>query len=487
MRVSQVLANLVSNAVKFTAEGEVVIEVGAATGETGVVNVRFDVRDTGIGIAPDKIHRLFEPFTQADAGTTRRFGGTGLGLTISHELTRLIGGTITAQSEMGKGSVFSFTIPFERAHAQPSAPVPAAGLRGLHVLVVDDNATNRRVFEAYLASWGMRPDVARDAGEAMARLRTAARKGDRFDLALLDFNMPGESGVQLGRRISASPSLRPTQLILITSSAHAEADAAEAGIRYHLTKPVRQSRLLEAISLVMAPMVRDHDEPERERQPERASSTRARSRILVAEDQDVNWLLIDRLLAKRGHVAVNARDGRRTVDALVSGHYDLVLMDCPAHAMLGDRERCIAAGMDDYLAKPIGGQELDAVLERWLPGEVQPASLDESRLEELRSLFPGEELSRVVRELVADVREQIERITAAAGAGDRATVSDAAHRLKNSALMVGARDLAEGASRLEDLARHDQADGHAVLSSALDALSERWRATRAAIETGLGP
>jgi two-component system, sensor histidine kinase and response regulator len=154
--------------------------------------------------------------------------------------------------------------------------------------------------------------------------------------------------------------------------------------------------------------------------------------------------------------------------------------------MLGDRERCIAAGMDDYIAKPIRGEELDAVLECWLPGEGPPAALDESRLDELRSLFPGEELSRVVRELVADLREHIERITVATAVGDRTTVSDAAHRVKNSAQMLGAKDLAEAASRLEDLARHDHADARAPLRLGLDALSERWRATRAAVEAEFG-
>jgi signal transduction histidine kinase/DNA-binding response OmpR family regulator len=519
MRVSQVLSNLLSNAVKFTAEGEVVVEVSTAEEADDRVGVRFEVRDTGMGIPPDRIRGLFEPFTQADAGTTREFGGTGLGLTISRELTQLMGGTIEAKSKVADGSTFSFTIPFEPAHAQLPTPVPAAGLRGLRVLVVDDNATNRRVFEAYLASWEMRPDVARDAQEATAKLHAAVRDGDPFDLALLDFNMPGENGVQLARRISASSSLHRTRLILVTSSGHPEADAAASGIRNHLTKPVRQSRLLDAISLAMAPEMHDHHELGREPQADvpARSSPGAGSRILVGEDQDVNWLLIERMLAKRGHVAINARDGRRTVEMLELGNYDLVLMDCQmpvldgysatreirrreaaehrdhvpivamtAHAMVGDRQRCVAAGMDDYIAKPISAEELDALLTRWLPSKDAGASLDRARLEELRSLFPGEEMPTIVRKLVTDLRQQIGRISTAIDAGDRVVVADAAHRVINSARMIGATELARAASRLEHLAADEHADGDIPLQPAVNALSDRWRATATAVEAELG-
>src|SRR5579864_747277 len=247
MRVGQVLANLVSNAVKFTAEGEVVIEVSLARRTDDGVVVRFEVRDTGIGIAQDRIARLFEAFTQADVGTTREFGGTGLGLTISLELTRLMGGRIEADSQLGKGSRFSFEIPFAAAEADARARVPAGELRGLHVLVVDDNATNRRIFEAYASAWGMRPEVACDAGDAFAALRAAAQRGDPYDVALLDFNMPDENGVELARRITASETLHRTRLILLTSSGQIAADDPTTGIGIHLTKPVRQSRLLDAI------------------------------------------------------------------------------------------------------------------------------------------------------------------------------------------------------------------------------------------------
>jgi signal transduction histidine kinase/CheY-like chemotaxis protein len=398
-RVGQILVNLLANAAKFTDQGEVVVEVFLANGSGGEIKLRFEVRDTGMGIPLDRIDRMFEAFSQADATATRMFEGTGLGLAISRELTRLMGGTIGASSEPGKGSTFWFELPFAPARANLRAPVPVAQLHGLHVLVVDDNATNRRIFEAYVASWGMRPAVAGNGGDAFVKLRRSVEVGDPFDVALLDFNMPGESGLELARRISASPALRNTRLILLTSSGQIH-DGDDSAVTSHLTKPVRQSRLLDAISAAMAVGERVRDRPAREAQlasgpPDQSGG----SRILVAEDQPVNGMLFERLLAKRGHSAVNATDGRGVLEKLESDQYDLVLMDCQmpvldgyeasreirrresgeqrghvpivamtASAMRGDRERCLAAGMDDYMAKPINADKLDQMLDRWLPG-----------------------------------------------------------------------------------------------------------------------
>jgi CheY-like chemotaxis protein len=327
MRVGQVIANLLSNAVKFTAEGEVMIEVSLAEQSDQAVRVRFEVRDTGIGIAPERIEQLFEPFIQAEAGTTREFGGTGLGLAISLELTRLMGGIIGADSEPGRGSTFRFEIPFAPAQSRAQPRVPAAALRGLHVLVVDDNQTNRRVFEAYVASWGMRPETAREAVEALSLLERAARSGDPFDVALLDFNMPGENGLGLARRIGASPALHQTRLILLTSSMQLEGDERPETIEYQLTKPVRQSRLLDAITAAMAVEIPDGgDRPGTDR-AHRAEAPRTGARILVAEDQGVNWMLVERMLSKRGHSAANAVDGRQALALIESEPFDLVFMD----------------------------------------------------------------------------------------------------------------------------------------------------------------
>src|SRR5207248_220938 len=205
MRVSQILVNLLGNAVKFTTEGEVTVEVSVVKRTDPTITLRFEVRDTGIGIAPDRISRMFEPFSQEDAGTTRMFGGTGLGLAISRELTRLMGGSIGADSQPGKGSTFWFELPLAVALGHPQPPMPVSELEGRHVLVVDDNATNRRVFEAYVSSWGMRAAVAVDAQEAMIELRRAVDARDPFDVVLLDFNIPRENGLELARRIAATP------------------------------------------------------------------------------------------------------------------------------------------------------------------------------------------------------------------------------------------------------------------------------------------
>jgi CheY-like chemotaxis protein/HPt (histidine-containing phosphotransfer) domain-containing protein len=481
--------------------------------------VCFAVRDTGIGIAQDRIARLFDPFAQADAGTTRQFGGTGLGLTISLELTQLMGGTMTAESKLGTGSTFRFQIPFAPATAEVRARVPAGELRGLRVLVVDDNATNRRIFEAYVASWGMRPDVASNAGDALARLQHAAETGDPYDVALLDFNMPGENGLALARQITASPTLGHTRLILLTSSGQVAGDDPTTGISTHLTKPVRQSRLLDAISLAMALDSNEKVQPVRQGTPgpTHPTPTRIGRRILVAEDQPVNWMLIDRLLTKRGHSAINATDGRRVLKMLESERFDLVLMDCQmpildgydtareirrreaaeqrghvpivamtANALLGDRERCLAAGMDDYIAKPITHDELDEILARWL-GRPQDDLhvLDDARLAELRSMFPRGRMSVMLRDVAAAIGTELDHINAAITQGDGATVAAAVSRLKNSASMIGATQLAAAAAQLESRTDTRGGDGQPRDGTSIQLLIDQWNLTRAAIEDAL--
>jgi signal transduction histidine kinase/DNA-binding response OmpR family regulator len=407
MRVGQILVNLVANAVKFTERGEVVVEVSVANREESAVRLRFEVRDTGIGIDRDRIDRMFDAFSQADARTTRMFGGTGLGLAISRELTRLMGGSIGADSEPGRGSTFWFELAFTVVDERVEAPAVASDVRGLHVLVVDDNATNRRILEAYVAAWRMRPVVAADAGQAISELQRSVDRGDPFDVALLDFNLPGENGLELAQRISTTPALRNTRLILLSSAGQIHEENRRHRVGYHLTKPVRQSRLLDAIGAVMAT-----GEPVREQAlGEEASGPSevggSRGSVLVAEDQRTNWMLIERLLARRGLSAVNATDGRGVLAKLESDHYDLVLMDCQmpvldgydtareirlretagqrdhvpivamtASAMEGDRERCLAAGMDDYIAKPVDSDKLDQLLRRWLPETEPTAPID---------------------------------------------------------------------------------------------------------------
>ncbi len=516
MRVSQILANLVANAVKFTAEGEIVVDVSVDQRTDEGVTVRFEIRDTGIGIAPDRVARMFEAFTQADVATTREFGGTGLGLTISLELTKLMGGTLGADSELGKGSRFYCVIPFAVAEGALPEPLSAGELRGLRVLVVDDNATNRRIFDAYTKSWGMRPGTAVDAQDALIQLEQAAHDGDPYAIALLDFNMPAESGLELAKRVTASEVLRGTPMILLTSSGQIAPDDPTAGICCHLTKPIRRSRLLDAITSAMAPERTAPAPAMARRTPgtERPAQVRGAHRILVAEDQQVNWMLIERMLIKRGHHAVNATNGRSVLERLESEHYDLILMDChmplldgydtarevrrreateeraripivamTANAMVGDRETCLAAGMDDYMSKPISAEALDELLARWLrPGQQIAEVLDQARLAELRSLFPGGEMSDVLRRLADAMETEVEGIDAALGGGDRAKLADAVHRLKNSTGMIGAVGLGDAADALQA-----QMDGDHGPNGSLGSewLIRRWAATRAAIELEL--
>ncbi len=384
---------------KFTPRGEVALEVRVDGHEAGATTIGFHVRDTGIGIEPDSLEALFEPFTQADLSTTRRYGGSGLGLAICRELVTLMGGQIQANSVVGEGSEFDFVVPFDSATSEPTRSPSRPELRGLRVLAVDDHATNRRILEAYLAAWGMRPELAMSAPEALDRMETAVIRGVPFDLAILDYDMPDMDGAELARTISESPALRGTRLIMLASSPAALEPATRAGVLRMLTKPIRQAQLYDEIAAAMAMSPR-RAAPATE-EPQEAATSRepaGGALVLIAEDQHVNRLLTERLLERRGHRTVAAGDGREVLELLSREEPDLVLMDCQmphvdgyeatreireretrldgdrlpivamtANAMEGDRQRCLAAGMDDYLAKPLRLEELDAVLSRWLP------------------------------------------------------------------------------------------------------------------------
>ncbi len=529
-RVAQVLTNLLSNAVKFTPEGEVSVDVCCRSVEGDVVTVEFVVADTGIGIAEKDLARLFESFQQADASTTRRFGGTGLGLAISRQLTQIMGGDLEVQSTVGKGSRFAFVIPFPPAIAEPATMPPQIELRGLKVLAVDDTATNRRVLEAYLGSWGMRVTSCADGQDALDALHRAADRGEPFDVAVLDYNMPRMDGVELARKITASPQLRSLRLVMLTSSGTGHTAARDAGVSEFLTKPVRQSRLYDAIASAMyhAPAVQQQRAPLDGREAGMSDDRRGingdGALILIAEDHDVNRILMERLLVKRGHRTIAAATGLEAVQLAARDEIDLVFMDCQmpeldgyaateriradelaraarrlpivamtAHAMAGDRDKCLAAGMDDYVAKPLRPDEVDAMLARWLPGAgaAEPADedggvdpIDVERFDDLAGDFSPEVVREIVNAFIDSTPSIIERIVLAAEGADHTEIAQGAHRLKGGCLAVGAGQLNDIADELETLGR-DHAPGDA-LQAAAARLERSWVATRRALRARVG-
>jgi PAS domain S-box-containing protein len=406
-RLRQVIANLVSNAIKFTAEGEVVVRVSATPAAGGEL-VRVEVTDTGIGIEPDTLRTLFEPFAQADSSTTRKYGGTGLGLAISRQLIGLMGGTVEASSQPGRGSRFWFAVTLERAAADAEPIVHDDGLAGLRVLVVDDSATSRTSLERQLGSWQMRCQSAAGAGEAMTRLKAAAGAGQPYALTLLDLHMPDVDGYVLARAIRSEPALRDTRLVLMSGTGLPLDVPANVVLDGTLTKPVRQSRLREELQAALAG---DGGTPSSARRPASFSGPAGgRStwpEILVVEDTLVNQAVAVKMLEQAGFRSAVAENGRAGLAALATGCFAAVLMDCQmpeldgyettaeirrrehgaaripiiamtASSMTGERERCLAAGMDDYLMKPLRTRELNDAMRRWVSTRPRVAATSAS-------------------------------------------------------------------------------------------------------------
>jgi two-component system sensor histidine kinase/response regulator len=395
-RIRQVLLNLASNAIKFTAEGEVVVraQLEDTTGE-GVV-VRFEVSDTGVGIAEEDQERLFDPFSQADSSTTRKYGGTGLGLAICRQLVTAMGGSLGVRSRPGEGSTFWFTLPLERAEGTDLvAAARPGGLSGVRVLVVDDNQTNRLILEDQLGAWGMRPDCVADAGTALVRLAEAERDGAPYLLGVLDLCMPEMDGLELARRIRAEAASAPGLVLLTSGGDLAHADVTAAGIDRLLSKPVQLSRLATALEEAMA--ARQRPEPPPAAPTEAPASTRpgGRGHVLVVEDGVTNQLVAVGILEHLGYTTEVAENGLEALTAMEQTTFDAVLMDCQmpemdgyeataeirrregserhtpviamtASATAGDRERCLQAGMDDYVAKPVHPDEVVIALDRWV-------------------------------------------------------------------------------------------------------------------------
>ena len=399
-RLRQVLVNLVGNAIKFTDQGEVALSVQREVQGGDDRLLRFTVADTGIGIPPEKQKMIFDPFTQADTSTTRKYGGTGLGLTISLRLVNMMGGRIWVESAAGRGTQFHFTVQFR--HAGGKAPIETIALpeilRGVKVLVADDNATNRRILGVMLKRWEMTAKSVASGDEALAELSFAEKDAKPYALILTDMHMPGMDGLKLVERIRQMPELSTATIMMLTSSeSRGDADRCKGlGVSAYLLKPIRQSELREAIARVVGAREQQNALPQITRQSARDPQAATESLlILLAEDNLVNQRLMTRLLEKRGHRVVVSANGREALAALEKDRYDLVLMDIQmpemngmeatarireiekitgghqpivaltAHAMKGDQELCLAGGMDAYLTKPIRTQELDHILDRY--------------------------------------------------------------------------------------------------------------------------
>jgi CheY-like chemotaxis protein len=406
LRLRQIVTNLVSNAVKFTASGHVLLAITEERRAEGCTRLRFSVSDTGPGIPAEKHLAIFEPFSQADGSTTRRYGGTGLGLAISATLVRLMGGRIWVDSALGKGSTFSFTARFDVTTAvEPSAVEPL--LANLPVLVVDDNAINRRIFAEQLARWGMKASLADGGRAAIAALDAAAAAAAPFLLVLLDANMPEIDGFAVAEHIHSRPALAGATIMMLTSAGHyGDADRCRAlNISAYLTKPIPPKHLFEAICRVVGRGIAQAPAVPRPARPSVAAAASDYRRVLLAEDNVVNQRVAIGLLTKRGHEVTLAANGLEALEALERATFDIVLMDVQmpemggleataeirrrergtdrhiqivamtAHAMNGDREQCLAAGMDDYLSKPVNPAMLYSVVEQeWEPEHATAAA-----------------------------------------------------------------------------------------------------------------
>jgi PAS domain S-box-containing protein len=523
-RLRQVLVNLGGNAVKFTHTGEVMIHVSPGEESDTQATVNFAITDTGIGIPGDKQSLLFAPFTQVDGSITRKYGGTGLGLAISKDLVELMGGQIAAESTEGKGSTFRFTITFEK---QPPGDLtedhPLPDLAGLNVLVVDDHKTNRLLVTRLLESWGCRFAESPEAESALTLLHEAAEGGDPFRVALIDMQMPGMDGGELGRAIREDPRIGDTRLIMMTSLGE-RGDAAkleEAGFSGYVTKPLRQAQLRECLALVAG-----LTSP-----PERiitrhtiAEGHKRRTRILIVEDNITNQQVALAMLNRLGYRADVTANGKEALEMMRTISYDLVLMDCQmpemdgfeataairrgeagpadpqmpivamtAHAMQTDRERCLQAGMNDYLAKPVDPGQLAEVLDHWLGGkEDKPSQRDHGGAGTV-SRVPGEPvvfdrkgfLDRVMGDeavaamvldvFLSDVPQQIGRLKDAITSGDHGLAEKQAHQVKGAAANVGAEALRKVATEMEGLGKTGDVKAMTGLLSQLQEEFERLK------------
>jgi PAS domain S-box-containing protein len=520
-RLRQIISNLVGNALKFTAKGEVVVRITVQEQTAAYANLRFEVSDTGIGIPKEKQDKLFSSFTQVDASTTRKYGGTGLGLAICKRFVELMGGQIGMESEPGKGSTVWFTLKLlKQSESVREAPRPRTDLHGLRMLVVEGNATNRTVFDHYLSSLGIVSRSAEDGPTALELLSLANENNTPYDLAILDFRLPSMDGLELARTIRQNPKFSSPKLLLL-SSVGKTGDAKlarEAGIDGYLTKPVSLPNLFECLALLMGEASKGDDSNSfvtLHKLAELRSQTRLR--VLVADDNHINQKVVATLLENMGHRAEVVGDGKQAVEAYQYIPYDVVLMDLQmpemdgfeaslqirtlartqgrhtsiiavtAHARKEDREKCLAWGMDDYVSKPINPMELRAVLDRTLTAArtISPAaplvdSTDVLNLSAAMTQIEGnsELFGEIARMFLAQYPKLLAEIHHASSASDFAVLTSAVHTLGSSAGQMGAGRALAAARKLEEIGQQEN------LASVPEALAQ-LEAELALVESAL--
>lgn len=522
-RLRQILTNFAGNAIKFTDQGEVTMQAFLEQDMADAVVVRFEVTDSGIGIVPEVQGRLFQPFTQADSSTSRKYGGTGLGLAISKQLAEQMGGGVGLTSQPGQGSTFWCTVRLLKQTTSPLAIMPSAELKGRRVLIVDDNESNRTIFHHFVSGWGMVDDQAQDAASAVTLIEQTAKKGLFYDVAIVDMLMPGKDGFQLAKELKVHPVGSQVRLVILTSllqRGHAEM-ARQAGFVAYLTKPVRHDQLSNCLRTVLGlpGLVIEEQAPAIAASPpplitqHTLAETLSAPRILVAEDNLINQKLSVRMLEKLGYHADVVENGHDALAALERGSYVAILMDCQmplldgfeatklirqreataqesaaagstlahhipimaltANAMQGDRERCLAAGMDDYLTKPLRKEDLRKALDRWIPVSIHSQARDvgdaahtgaEKNADTLPVIFDmatmlrniggdHELLDQLIDLFLQRYQPMMESIRATLASRDQRAIEQAAHLLKGTAGNLCAPEVVLAAGQLEALGR----------------------------------
>jgi len=516
LRLRQIVVNLVGNAIKFTDEGEVVVQAQPGSQRNKKMQVHFTVKDTGIGIPLEKQQIIFEAFSQADSSTTRRYGGTGLGLAISAQLVELMGGKISVESRPGHGSAFYFSAWFD---VEEDAAEETSGkwrtMTNLPVLIVDDNATNRRILEEVFTNWRMRPVAVDGGATALAELEKSARAGQSFAVVLLDGHMPDMDGFALAQRITRDQRYAGVKLVMLTSAGDPEdvARCRKLGISAYLTKPVKQSELFDVVvSTISEPII------EKPKSPKKRRARRGGLNVLLVEDNPINQLVATRVLEKLGHRVTVVSNGHEAVSAVQSGNFDLIAMDVQmpemdgleataairgwertrhthtpiiamtAHAMKGDRERCLEAGMDGYTSKPIRMRELEQAIAKLVPttsiDAPGPQNDEAEQVIDHTALLEGFDgnrrlFNRIVRLFLTDYPPRLTEIKEAIRRGDSNALARAAHALKGSVGNFAAKNAFAVAQRLETMGRNGHletaGEEYIALESELALLSKTLR------------